>query len=297
MSVTKSDKIALQPTGDRPDLSIRLAVAMTLLAVILEAPPQMSVLATSAAIAGLLLQSLIRNRWFWLVLLLLFSLSPIRRPWAALDNHNWLQVYWFAAIAVTRWTTNPDASLRLVARWLLGLAFAFAVTWKLLAPEFIGGDFFEFTFVSDHRLGDVLVALGVQDAGTVATNRSVIADWRDAGVEVTGSDALVSRAAMLLGPPLAWLTILIEGAVAVAYLAPLPDRFRWARDATLLLFIVATYPLAPVIPFGWLLIAMGAATSDLPPRIVAPTYVAAFVLVGLLSERSALLEMLSNLLS
>ena len=38
------------------------------------------------------------------------------------------------------------------ARALIGLAFAFAVLWKLLSPDYLDGRFFRVALVEDHRL-------------------------------------------------------------------------------------------------------------------------------------------------
>lgn len=79
---------------------------------------------------------------------------------------------------------------------------------------------------------------------------------------------------------LTWWTILIEAVVAVLFLWP-EDRgpSRW-RDPALLVFILTTYPVAPVIGFAWVLAAMGTAQSTRRGFPYWPAiYVAAYVLV------------------
>jgi hypothetical protein len=60
--------------------------------------------------------------------------------------------------------------------------------------------------------------------------------------------------------------LLMEAAVAVVFLLPLPARWRWARHALLLVFCAATYPIAPVAGFGWLLLAIGVSQAPSSPQ-------------------------------
>jgi hypothetical protein len=268
-----------------------LASTMTLVMTLLRIPTGSSIFLTVMLLAGLLAPRYLRDtRWFWVTLFAMFMISPIVRPWLALDNHHFLHVYWLAAIAVTRFGSRPDEMLQTVARLLIGLAFAFAVMWKLIVPEFLNGSFFEYTFGTDNRLADVAIALGIHADGFHHANRAVYESWRDAGTTPTGGDLTIHSALAPVSVLLAWLTVVIEGAVAVTFLAPLRQRWRWLRDATLLVFIAATYPLAPVLGFGWLLICMGAMASQLQTRLRYGLYVAAFAALALLQERSAMLD-------
>lgn len=68
--------------------------------------------------------------------------------------------------------------------------------------------------------------------------------------------------------------------VAAAQLMPLTRRWSWLRDATLLLFVALTYLLVPVVTFGVLLAAMGAAQSELPDRWAAALYLGVALLIA-----------------
>jgi len=269
-----------------------LGLAMTLVIVLTGSPAEMPAATPLIALVGLVVPGMARNRWFWLVLFGFFVVSPIARPWAQLDNHNWLQVYWLAAIALSRWAVHPDATLRLAARLLVGFAFLFATTWKLISVEFVTGAFFDFTFSTDRRLGDVAVAFGLQEEGLTSSNQRLITAWRDPLEQPLSEAFVVSPAIAAITPFLAWGTILLEGSVAVTFLAPLRERWRWLRDAAVLLFVATTYPLAPVTGFGLLVLSMAVIASELPSRRRTALYVAAFVFVSLTSERDTVLEFL-----
>ena len=273
-----------------------LGVALTLIILLLHAPPRSSNLLGLLAVGGLAVPRLARNRWYWVLVLGVFAASPIARPWLALDNHHWLQLYWVAAIALSRFFVAGDRALRYSARLLIGLSFTFAVVWKLLAPEFPTGAFFELRIASDHRLADVATAFGLLEDDAYRANRSVINAWRDPAGEPEPGAAAISEPVLRITPWLAWATIVIEATVAVTFLAPLRERVRWLRDASLLVFVAGTYPFAPVLGYGRLLLAMGAVQSQLPPRVRALVYVGGFLGVSLLAERDVVLDWLGELL-
>jgi len=60
---------------------------------------------------------------------------------------------------------------------------------------------------------------------------------------------------------------------------------------------VVTYPLAPELPFGLLLLAMGVMASDLRPRLRSQVYVPAFVFVLLIAERAFVLDLIAGALA
>lgn len=286
------DPPALDPTPQEQELrsAAFLSLAMTLVIVLTGSPSRMPVLTPLVALIGLVVPGMARNRWFWLALFGLFIVSPIARPWVQLDNHNWLQIYWLGAIALSRFALRPDATLRISARLLVGFAFLFAVIWKVIAPEFMTGAFFDFSFGTDRRLGDVAVTFGLQDGGLTSSNQRLITAWRAPGTTPMAEAIELSPTVVALTPWLAWGTVLLEGMVAATFLAPLRQRWRWLRDAAVVLFVVTTYPLAPVTGFGLLVLTMAVMVSELPARRRTIVYVAAFIFVSLTGERDTFLE-------
>ena len=57
-----------------------------------------------------------------------------------------------------------------------------------------------------------------------------------------------------------------------------------ARHGAILLFCLATYAVAPVAGFGWLLLIMGLANSAVDQRALRAAYVATFCVVLLYAE-------------
>ena len=58
-----------------------------------------------------------------------------------------------------------------------------------------------------------------------------------------------------------WWTLVIETLVAIQFLVPIGWKLGRYRDATLMIFAVTTYAVAPVMGFGWLLMTVGIAQT------------------------------------
>jgi hypothetical protein len=81
-----------------------------------------------------------------------------------------------------------------------------------------------------------------------------------------------------------WGGLLLETLVALCFLLPVDRRVELARHVSLLAFCVATYALAPVAGFGWLLATMGLAHCRLSQRGLRGAYLTVFILILLYTE-------------
>jgi hypothetical protein len=180
-----------------------------------------------------------------------------------------------------------DPKLVLGAVWATALRRA-GVRWNRLATSKASFD------GTPRVLAEVASPLGIVEDGIDQENRRTINSWRTAGSEPSAGTLVVPSAITSISAPLAWLTMALEAAVAITFLAPLPERWRWLRDATLIGFIATTYPLAPVLGFGWLLVCMGAMQSRLRSQVRIFVYVLTFAGIALLEERSALLDVIRD---
>jgi hypothetical protein len=228
------------------------------------------------AVAGLLLPRALHHPALWLALAGLLGWRVIA-GWPLADNHAYLLVYWCLAIALVRLAPDPRRALAWNGRALVGLAFAFATLWKLLSPDYLDGRFFRVTLVEDERLECVASALGGIDPEALQARRAFVAQHVD-GVGLLGPVPEETARLRRLAVAATWLTLAVEAAVAIAFLAPLGRR-AWLRHALLLLFCATTYAIAPVAGFGWLLLAMGAAHCEPGARRLRLAYVAVFALL------------------
>lgn len=86
---------------------------------------------------------------------------------------------------------------------------------------------------------------------------------------------IVTEQVRRLAGVMTWFTLVMEGILAVLFLVPRASARRAAvRSVVLLIFLVAVYPIAPVIGFGWILISMGLAQLPIGyPKLRSPARV------------------------
>ncbi len=230
--------------------------------------------------AALLFRNLLDSKVFWVLLSVLMMVGFIR-IWHLADNHMYLTLYWVLAIMVCMFAVNRTQAISFNARILIGLCFFFAVLWKFISPEFTDGTFFSFTFLTDPRFFEFAELTGGVDAGMRSHNLLVYNVLNDpVSRSVAGgfeSTSMLSAVSVFM----VWWTILIEGWIALAFLAPLSWRISKWRDIPLIIFMVTTYPIATVYGFAALLAVMGFAQCTKSNRRMRPVYLAIFIAVPL----------------
>ncbi len=240
-----------------------------------------------AAGLGLALQ---RAPWVWAALTIALA-SKVGLDWIRVDNHAWLTAYWCGAC----WIATSVRDVRVLVRsgqGLIGFCMAFAVLWKaLLVDDFMSGSFFLHTFLWDGRFAELAAVFGRIDPALLVENRAAveaqIATTRVAPITLHGAPALLP-----ISVALAWITVLLEGAIAVGFIAALvrgfgsagaraSGRFLASRDWLLIGFCFSTYILARVGPFGFLLATMGLAQCERDRSWTRIAYLASMVVVTL----------------
>ncbi|MEM8598279.1 MAG: hypothetical protein AAGF99_00020 [Bacteroidota bacterium] len=210
---------------------------------------------------ALLHRPILRSALFWFAVTFILAVGHYQ-GWFYIDNHKYLITYWCLAIALSRLAGEPDRFLALNGRLLIGLAFLFAVVWKLISEDYMSGAFFEATLLQDPRFHGVAEVVGGASAPGLQENVQQLRTLRSFGDPSAGFSVSTGARVPLLAQVMTWWTILIEAVVTACFLWP-KDRglSRW-RDATLLAFILTTYPLAPVVGFAWVLTAMATTQCD-----------------------------------
>ena len=238
---------------------------------------QIGVVALGAA--AVVDRRLLRHAAYWFAVLAVYVVG-MRGVVLTIDNHEFLFGYWLLALGLSRLRPDPVGSLATSARLLIGFAFAFATLWKLATPDYMSGNMFHSILLFEPRFA------GVGPAVSDLTVAEGFANYRlfeallaigDASVTVPVVDAPGVRTLALV---MTWWTVAIEGLVAVCFLAPPRWLVGRARHLALLLFLATTYVLAPVMGFGWLLVAMGVAQAPLEKhRWLLPGFAVAFLIV------------------
>jgi hypothetical protein len=251
-----------------PDAALALALRMTAVLLLLRPQGPLAVFVAWLATGSLavLVPAALRSGLLWYVAAAVVA-TRIAFDWPLADNHMYLLAYWCLAIGLALGAGSPAATLRDAGRWLLAGAFGLAVVWKaLLSPDFIDGRFFRVTLVVDERFEDVVRLAGGMGRDELGRHRAALAPVPP-GAELAPDESLVEPPQLhRLARVLTIAGLLMEAAVAVGFLLPLPGRWQWARHALLLVFCAATYPIAPVAGFGWLLLAIGVSQAPSSPQ-------------------------------
>ena len=257
-----------------------IALCLTAIALLLRPMGPWFVRPAILAVAVLMIVSpaMLRSALAWSAIAAMVAVR-IADDWPLADNHIYLLGYWVFAIALSLRTAGGEA-LAFSSRWLIGLAFAFAVLWKvMLSPDFIDGRFFRVTLLTDPRFGDAAQLIGGLSAGQLDANRKAL-QLLPAGAELLDPPAIVEPARLrLLATAATWGIVALEAAVALAMLLPASMVRSSLRHVALLLFCGTTYLFAPVAGFGWLLLAMGVGQLDETQVGLRRAYVAAFLVV------------------
>ena len=151
----------------RPDLAseqsaIETALRLTAITLLLRPMGPWFVLPLVLAGAALVLISprVLYTPAVWLGVAAAIGLR-IADDWPLADNHIYLFAYWALAIALALRSLDVSDTLAFTSRWLVGLAFVFAVCWKaLLSPDFLDGRFFRVTLLTDPRFGEAAMLIG-----------------------------------------------------------------------------------------------------------------------------------------
>jgi hypothetical protein len=264
--------------GQGFELSLRL----TLLVLLLEPVGQWDVraLVLLVALAGLLHAGVLRAWWSWLLLSALTGWRVID-DWPLSDNHAYLLSYWCLAIGLAFLTRDPPKSLARSARSLVALVFTFAFLWKaVLSPDYVDGRFFRLLFMTDGRFEELAINLGgMTEAGLDRVRDLVETNLHEPAVAAPAS--IETPRLRLIAALATWGTLASELLVALLFL--LPDRLNSGRlrDLALMGFCAATYAVAPVPGFGWLLLVMGLAQCPLEAHTTRWLYLGCFALMVL----------------
>lgn len=231
-----------------------------------------------------------RSFVLWLSIVALWT-PPLIWQWCNHEDHVYFSVYWCAALALAFWpasaTTRIDGAeaarfLRHSARLLIGLCFLFAALWKLVSPEFTSDALFHYKLLLDDRFSESLARWpGGMAPAVLLGNYAAVESLTAAGSTIDQVQLVYSPRISWLARGMTWWTVAIEGFLALAFLWPVARRLYWIRNASLILFAVSTYLVAPVMGYGFTLMIMGLANCQPDERKTRWAFVIA--LAGLIS--------------
>lgn len=260
---------------------LELVPKLTLILIITHSISSRSVL-TVLCIAAILLPAFCRSAYFWLLVTGAMFAGVFMR-WYEVDNHVYLMTYWCLALSLSLSGSRPRQVLRLNARLLVGLCFLFAVFWKGTSDDFLTGEFFQHTLLTDARFKNFARVAGGISEEAFRENAKGLAQLagqvsRPESVQLQSSPRLGSLSIVL-----SWATIGLEGLIALAFLCPSGYLLSRWRHALLVVFALGTYALAPVVGFGWLLMVMGLAQCSQDQRRTRAFYIITFLVIQIYS--------------
>ena len=231
------------------------------------------------AVVVLIAPRALRSPAVWMGVSLLIG-ARIAHDWPLADNHIYLLAYWCLAIALALRSADASTTLAVTSRWLIALAFAFAVLWKaVLSPDFLDGRFFRVTMLTDPRFDAVSQLFGGLTQEQLDGNRQALVPLPH-GAELLDPPVVHEPARLrALARASTFGILVLETAVALLMLGPATRIVTLSRHVALLSFCAVTYAFAPVAGFGWLLLVMGLA--QLAPQQVwlGRTYITLFFVV------------------
>jgi hypothetical protein len=257
-----------------------LSAILILLTAVLTGPTQWYIAAPvgGAAVAAIVIPPLRYSKRLWLTLTCVIAAYDLMH-WYEADNHKYLLAYAMLAVWISLHLKDRGAAMAQASRWLIVSTFSCALAWKLATRDFANGEFFVWSMLLDERFSGIAQRfVGVDPAMHEVNVRAArfVTRWEGFHLHETvrATASVIPAAKLMVG----W-TVLVEALVPAAYLVP--PRFRLARLASplLLVFVVTTYAIAPVLGFGYLLLALGAAVE---PRFgMRLTYLAVFLALRL----------------
>jgi len=244
--------------------TLETARLMTLLMLLLHGPKDWYVRTPLIllSIAGILVRAARSSPALWFAIAM-FVLAHDIVGWEGVDNHKWLMGWWCVALGMTALAPEKFELkvIKINARLLLGLCFAFATVWKLLSADYLDSTFFKFELLTDSRFSDTAHYVGGAETEDLKENRKSRKDLHKSyrkDAEPVESITLSSGPRVdLLATAITWWTIGIESSIALFCLWPGNRRIAIIRTMVILVFASTTYLVAPVLGFGWMVIVMG----------------------------------------
>jgi hypothetical protein len=257
---------------------------------------QYKLLFQAAAVIGLVAPAVGRSGPFWLGMAGAMLFKTLDHMWMQ-DNHVFLLTWWCLALALARYSEASDRVVAINARLLIGLSFFFAVVWKgILSPDYMRGDYFHYTFLTDDRFSKLGTLFCEMEASQLQKNYQAVAQLADFRMDVSSVPLQGTPSLRTLAIVVTWWTVFIEGVLAVLFLVPTRWRISRWRDGALLLFAWTTYLAAPVKTFGWTLVTLGLAQCPREARRTRICYLLTYPIL-LLYEIAPLWATLENFMA
>ncbi len=282
--------------GDPIDLAVRATLLVFILGPnLLGLEWYYKLLFQVVCVTGLISPGVGRNAGFWCGVSAMMLYKTFDHWWMQ-DNHVFLLTWWCLTVTIALCTEHREHVVTANARWLIALSFLFATLWKgFLSPDYMSGDYFYYTFLTDRRFSQIGILLGGMTDADYQYNYKQVGQLTNYTAEIFRMQLRSTDELRLLTVVVTWWTVLIEGALAVMFLLPKRWRLSRYRHAVLLLFAWTTYVAAPVKTFGWTLTTMGLAQCEPDARRTRMLYILTYPIL-LIYEQAPIWQTINMLL-
>ncbi len=255
-------KHAFPRLGRSSELDTLDVVALLTAFCLLFVSQDMRVFAGLTLFAVVFFESFRRSPWMWLFLAASWWPELIFR-WEHHEDHCYVINYWCLAIGLSLAGRESYLNLKINARLLIGLTFAFGCFWKITSPDFVDGSLTLYKLLFDPRFSAGITSpLGLVP-DQAANDQAAAALYSQAGTGLVHATVVSFQPALhWLAQGMTWWTIAIEAVIAIFFLMPGTLLARKLKDASLMVFALTTYFFVPVVGFGCLFCAMGAAQCE-----------------------------------
>ena len=260
----------------RHDLVLRI----TLFLLLVHGTSSLMALIPLRILCGLMLISrkLHNNQAMWIAICAALVFVNARN-WYWIDNHKYLIMYWSLACCLSLFSRDPDRLLAWNGRVLIGVTFLFATGWKIMGGQFLDGSFFHFVLLTDETIKKHVLVLGGLTLDDLSFNRELLQSLIASPQQVLAPAFISTPRTEGLSLVFSYLTILVEGAIAVTFLLGTRRWFAAAKDNLLILFCLLTYYALPIVGFAITLMVMGFAQCPAERRDLRILYLWVLVLV------------------
>lgn len=240
----------------------------------------LSILIILIGVMMLLHEKLLFSRVLWICYFVIMAVVIICFV-SSMDNHKYLIAYWTLACALAIGTDRTHYVMSENARGLIGLAFLFALVWKILGGEYLDGSFFRGVMLIDDRFWLFTKSITGISADALESFDDLLAYFE---IFPAGTSYLAFAPTAVMQPyalAMSGWTLFIEGVIAVSFLVRREFFLTNLRNWFLVLFLATTYVLAPVSGFAMILCIMGLAQVPDHKKAWRLSYVFTFFILQL----------------
>jgi hypothetical protein len=228
-----------------------------------------------------------RNPWLWAILVAGTCIYTFRY-WFMVDNHKFLITYWVGVCYISTLFNDRIQVLKLNAWLLITLVFGFAVYWKLASPDFMTGDFMQYTMLTDSRMQYITTFFtGITPAQFI--DKRLLMEFLSIEPNLKTKVTLDTASNLsVVAKVITWLTLLVELAIVLFFALKYFRFFNRFKDYSLQFFILILYPFLPVIGFGFILSILGLAQAEEGKSTEFRGYLIALFIMQIASQLSVL---------